>query len=355
MLTEPEDFIQLDKLEQWAKEEYQKHYDVFKARKAHGFIRSCHGDIHLGNIILFNNHPIIFDCIEFNEEFRWTDTMADIGFIAMDLEDNHRFDYARQLINTYFQYSGDYEGLKILPFYIAYRAMVRAKISLFRLAQPGITTEEKQAVQQKYRSCTALAERYIKKSKLTLMITYGVSGSGKSSLAKLIVEEMGAIQIRSDIERKRLFGFAPNASSESALNANIYTPESSEKTYAKLTELAKLVLEAGYSVVVDTTFLKEKHRNIMRWLAEEKHVPFIILHTHAPKEKLAEWIQNRMEAGRDVSEANLEVLQMQLDTIESLTLTEQVHAIEIDTSKPFEKEDFFQKLNQLIRQNPNFP
>jgi uncharacterized protein len=204
---------QLDRLESWTKNAYEKLKPVFEQRKQHGYIRECHGDLYLNNIILWDNHPLIFDCIEFNESFRWTDTMADLGFLAMDLEDNQCASYARRVINQYMETSGDYQGLAVLRFYQSYRAVVRAKIGLF------------QANQKEYQCYIDLAEQYTIPAKQKLIITHGLSGSGKSTRAKQLVEELGAIQIRSDIERKRLLGLSSNSQTDSPVNQGIYREE----------------------------------------------------------------------------------------------------------------------------------
>lgn len=349
LLQAAEALSQLDKLQAWATKEYARLKPIFATRKQQGFIRECHGDIHLGNIILFKGHPLLFDCIEFNEDFRWTDVMADVGFLAMDLEDHQRPDYARRLINSYFEQTGDYPALQILPFYIAYRAMVRAKISLFRLHQPDITPEEQKAVREKYLSCTTLAERYTQRPKPFLFITHGVAGSGKSTLAKLIVQQYGAIQIRADVERKRLFGLEPLSNSRSPLNQHIYSEAATKKTYQRLAELAQTSIDAGYPVVTDATFLKHGQRTLFRKLAKQLQIPFAILSCQ-PSEmaNIPAWINQRVKYATDPSEATLEVLAMQYATQEPLTPEEQQHTLRINTDQPYDKSQVLQQLAGIV-------
>jgi aminoglycoside phosphotransferase family enzyme/predicted kinase len=298
---------QLDRLEKWASETYQILKPIFKQRKKSGYIRECHGDLYLNNIILWNDHPLIFDCIEFNESFRWTDTMADLGFLTMDLEDNQRSDYAHRVINQYLETSGDYDGLSVLRFYESYRAVVRAKIALF------------QSNHEAYIHYINLAEHYTNPTKPQLIITYGLSGSGKSTRARQVVEELGAIQIRSDIERKRLLGLNADSQTDSAVNKGIYTEEITDKTYQHLLQLARAILQSGYSVVVDATFLKNKHRVLFLNLATELNIPFKIEACSLPVELAKKRIAERKINPRNPSEAYPDVIVMQEATQEPLT------------------------------------
>lgn len=306
-LKESSDKKQLDYLEKLETHEYPRLYPFFQKRKKEGFIRACHGDLYLNNIVLLDNQPILFDCIEFNESFRWTDTMADLGFITMDLDEKGRADYASRLISRYMEISNDYEGLYVLPYYQAYRTIVRAKVALFQ--QPPAW--------ENYKSGMNLAECYAeKRPQPQLIIMHGLSGSGKSTRAGQLVEKFSGIQIRSDVERKRIGGLSVHERSHSAINANLYTKDLTEKTYQRLYELANLILHAGYSVIVDATFLQAKHRSRFQTLAEQFNYPFHIANCEMNPEILKTRL---MERTADVSEANLAVLEMQRNTLEPLT------------------------------------
>ncbi len=343
LLSDPQDLKQLQQLEKWAQQQFSQHKTLFAQRKQQGFIRDCHGDLHLGNIILYNHKPMIFDRIEFNDDFRWTDVMADVAFLMMDLEDHQQFAYSRRFLNKYLEITGDYQGLAILPYYQAYRAMVRAKISLFRLAQPGISPQEQQAIQQKYRGLIKLATHYaFLEQQLssqqenaitpTLFITHGLAGSGKSSLARLLVEQIGAVQISSDVERKRLFGLVAAAQTESELNKGIYDPKVTTQTYEQLAKIASTILHSGYSVIVDATFLKFSHRDLFKQLTKTMQTPFVILHCDVPREQLENWIRGRQAKQKDPSEAGLEVLDMLTAAMEPLRADEKAETITINTA-----------------------
>jgi aminoglycoside phosphotransferase family enzyme/predicted kinase len=348
LLKNKADLDQLSTLEQVATQHYQILKSLLQRRKDQGFIRECHGDLHLKNIVLLHQKPVIFDCIEFNEDFRWTDTIADVGFLAMDFHDNQRPDYAYRFVNTYMAYSGDYSGLPLLNFYMAYRAMVRAKVSLFRLTQTGLSEDEIKATHDKYRSCTNLIEHINQPKKQAIIITHGLVGSGKSTWAKRIVDHYGAIQIRADIERKRIYGLDPENTSHSPLNSHLYSNEANEKTTARMEELVREVLQAGYPVIVDATFIKKKQRDQVRQLASELDVPFAIIECQAPMDSLMSHITNRKEKKSDPSEASLEVLAWQETAIEHLTPEEQQYCITVEVTKSVNPDDVFNQLDKIL-------
>jgi aminoglycoside phosphotransferase family enzyme/gluconate kinase len=312
LLKTPEDTHVLGQLENWTKAVFKGLKDTFAARKAAGFIRECHGDLHLGNMLLENDRIVIFDGIEFNDDFRWIDVMNDLGFLTMDLHKRQVSRLAWQILNTYLEFTGDYAGITVLPYYQVYRAMVRAKIAAIRLHQPGLTESQQSAIQGECRDYLNLAWHFTQPPKPFLLITHGVSGSGKSFFTHRLKETLGAIRIRSDVERKRLFGLAPLATSHSELNQGLYTPQASERTYHHLHQLAEHMLNAGYRVMVDATFLDWQQRQAFRALAERLNVPFILLACSADPETLRERVTKRKAQGDDAAEADSAVLEGQL-------------------------------------------
>jgi predicted kinase len=198
----------------------------------------------------------------------------------MDLEDRGLKSLSRRLVSQYLEHTGDYEGLELLNFYKAYRALVRAKIALFSLAhQPDAV--HKAATLRQYRNYAGLAESYSAIPSPFLAITSGVSASGKSHVALRLVEALGAIRLRSDVERKRLFGEQQQGSE--GLQSGIYSTDASSATYEHLNKLASVALHAGFPVVIDATFLKQEQRKAARKVAEETGTPFLILDCHAPE------------------------------------------------------------------------
>ena len=322
LLSDPADLARLQYLEGWAEDTYARLQETFEQRKRDGFVRECHGDIHLANVTLHEGQVLLFDCIEFNEPFRLIDVMSDVAFLAMDLEHRGLDVLARRFINAYAELSGDYAGLQLLAFYKAYRAMVRAKICLFCLGQEDAAGQAR--LLEQYRGYAALAERYSEVPQGFLAITHGVSAVGKSTVALRLVEDFGAIRLRSDVERKRLF--------PQAATAELYAADSSVATYAHLHQLADGLLHAGFPVVLDATYLKQAQRAEALAVAEECGVPELILDCRAPLELIAQWLAERQAAGSDPSDATLEVVQMQEAGREALTAEEQAHACVVDTS-----------------------
>ncbi len=332
---------QLDQLDTWSKQAFSGLQAAIEQRKQQGYIRNCHGDLHLANIAVIEGKAVPFDCIEFNETFRWIDVISEVAFTYMDLTDQGRSDLAARLLDRYLQHTGDYQGLKLFPFYIVYRAMVRAKVAAIRASQSGVSENEKRAALKSFQNYIDLALRFTQKQAATLYIAHGVSGSGKTTLTQPLLEKYGLIRLRSDIERKRLFGLSANAKTEGATNQSLYSSNTSEQTYQHLCNTARQLLEDGFSVVIDATFLKQEQRQIFFNLAKQVACPFIILHFYAEEALLKRWIIERAEAGKDASEATVEVLEHQLKTEEPITKNEANYIISIDTSS-------YEATNQLL-------
>ena len=326
----------LRQLEAWSEQHSHAFAPFFVLRKAQGFVREGHGDLHLANITLIDGEPVVFDCLEFNERLRWIDTLSDVAFLVMDLDAHGRPDLAARLLNGYLEAGGDYDGLRVLDYYRVYRALVRAKVARLRLAQLAETHHggtPDLALSQQLLDYLRLASTYTRSRPRGLVITHGLSGSGKSTVAQLLVERCGMIRVRSDVERKRLYGLAPEARSGAAIDRDIYQPAATEHTYSRLAELARTIDAADYPVIVDATFLRRSQREAFRQLAAELRIPFLILSCHAPDAQLRQWIRERAATGGDVSEADLTVLDHQIAAQEELQPDEQGQVLSVDTAR----------------------
>lgn len=323
----------LEQLEHQSAIEFKRIHATLQKRNKEGFTRRCHGDIHLGNITLMDGKPVIFDCIEFNEYFIWTDVMADVGFLLMDFYDHQRPDLGILFLNTYLAYTGDYEGLEVLPYYFAYRAMVRSKIQLFSINEQD-NEAKRLAYYQKYLSYVHLAQQYLTQHKPYIVIMHGLSGSGKTTIANYLAEQFDAIIIRSDVERKRLFNLHPHESSHEKLEESIYQSHITAQTYERLQDLAKLITDAKYPVLVDATFLKHNERQAFANIATDKKIPYFIINCQANTETLTARINARATVADQFSEANdLSILQKQQQYVEPLTKNELEFTIEATTHK----------------------
>ncbi len=305
-----------------------------QARKKEGHIRECHGDLHLGNITLIEDKIQLFDGIEFNDSFRWIDTMSDIAFLIMDLQDHEQTVFSNHLLNRYLLKTGDYSGLTVLKFYQLYRATVKAKVAALRLQQQ---TDELIAYENSandLRNYLELAKNYaqtnIKKDRIFLAISYGLSGSGKSRVCSQLADQSGAIQLCSDVERKRLF---------SAVAGDLYSDSTTFKTYTHLMELSELVLNAGYSVIVDATFLDKKWRQKFRLIAQKHQIPFHILYCYAEQKTIKQRLKLRQDEINQISDADISVMESQLETMDHLDLDEKKLEIPINTEQPLEIQD----------------
>lgn len=328
---EARDQAQLRRLEIWSEMTFAELHQTFEARKREGFIRECHGDAHLANMVWLEGRALLFDCLEFSDNLRWIDVMSEVAFLVMDLDDRARPELARRALNAYLEHTGDYVGLAVFRFYQVYRALVRAKVACIRLSQDGLSDTDKQQGREEYRSYAQLAERYTQPPPAALVITHGLSGSGKTWLSQQLLESLDAIRVRSDIERKRLHGLAPFARSGSGIDSGIYTTQAGERTYAHLAQLAMTILRAGHTVIVDAACLKRSQRDQLRAAAEQMHAPFVILDIQAPENTLRERLRQRGTQQHEASEADLAVLDRQLATREPLADDEQRQVLTIDT------------------------
>lgn len=316
-------------VESWSYQQHERLKAVMQQRKSSGKIKECHGDMHLGNLFYHNHQLTLFDCLEFDPALRWIDSISDLAFLLMDLHLHGQKETANRVLNEYLTYSGDYQGLALLPYYLVYRAMVRCKISAIEYAN-GLESEKNLDLLQQY---VSLAESYCKPHHPSLIITFGFSASGKSTVARLVAQHIEGIHIRSDVERKRLNDLSPMQRSGSETNSGIYNDSATEATYQALATLSGTIINAGYSVIVDATFLRKDHREQFQQLAHELQVSYCILNCFARIEILEDWIKERIEKGNDPSEATIDVLHHQLTNHDPLSGDEKKATFNIDTEK----------------------
>ena len=327
----------LEKLEQWSRTEFTRWRDVVNERKRVGQVRECHGDLHTRNLLRLDGRILAFDCLEFDANLRWIDVISEVAFLLMDLEACERPAFAYRFINSYLEHSGDYAGVQLLRLYLTYRALVRAKVASLQ-AQPEAPAE--------FLRYLALAQRYSTPMKPCLIIMHGVSGAGKSTLSQHLVDAFGLIRVRSDVERKRMFTPVPDSSA--AVDHGIYSAPMTDAVYQRLAALAEALLTCGYRTVLDATFLQRAQRTLLRDLAQRLHLPFVILHCHAPRRVLERNIMRRAHTGDDASEANLQVLEQQIATQQPLDGTEIAETINVDVSVNFNAAALEQQLRKYI-------
>lgn len=330
-LHSPAERTHLAELQEWTERELERRHRLLAQRRAAGRVRECHGDLHLGNVVLHRGHPLVFDCIEFNPALRWIDVISEVAFTTMDLDHRGRPDLGGRFLNLYLEYSGDYAGLALLRLYRVYRALVRAKVAAIRAGQQtaGAAPDGPATELQRHLD---LASHYTRPSRPLLVITHGLSGAGKTTWTNQLVEQLpGAFRVRSDVERKRLHGLEPLASS--GPDSHIYTPQASQQTYARLLELADGLLRDGYTAIVEATFLQTSGRAVFQALADRLGAGYRILDFRASPQTLEARVARRRRDGGDASEAGLEVLRKQFGTDQPFTDAERPSVITLDSER----------------------
>jgi aminoglycoside phosphotransferase family enzyme/predicted kinase len=278
--------------------------ELLDARRAAGKVRQCHGDLHLRNICLFKDRPTLFDCIEFSDELACIDVLYDLAFLLMDLVKRDLIDLANIVFNRYFDLSAEIDGLPALSLFMSMRAAVRAHVqaALSRSKPSAKTVTDAQ-------SYLSLADAFLRPGSACLIAIGGLSGVGKSSVAQALASGFspapGARVIRSDIVRKRLFDYPP----ETKLPGSAYASEVTERVYRALHDQARVSLAAGYTTIIDATFLRQDERQRISACANLAGLPFIGIWLEGPSDVLMARIGDR---AKEASDADMEVLKQQL-------------------------------------------
>jgi aminoglycoside phosphotransferase family enzyme/predicted kinase len=302
---------------------------LFDARMTGGAVRECHGDLHLANLALIGDTVTAFDCLEFNENLRWIDTISDVAFLFMDCHFRDETALAYRFLDGYLGRSGDYQGVRLLPYFAAYRSVVRAKVAALRWVQAPDAEGER-----RFAAHIDWADRWLVRPPGRLVLTCGLSGSGKSYLAARLLARMPAIRLRSDVARKTLAGFGVLESSGSGIDTGLYDAKKSDETFDHLLETAGALILAGEHVIVDATFIEKSRRDRFVALAEGLGSRAVILLCQAPIPLLETRLDARAAKGADPSEADVAVLRWQQERFEPPTAEEPV--LPVNTSEPLE-------------------
>ncbi|HEY9199036.1 MAG TPA: AAA family ATPase [Gammaproteobacteria bacterium] len=336
---EPVVHARLDPLRAWTQAKLHELHDDLELRRREGWIRECHGDLHLANMALIDGRVVIFDCLEFAEDLRWIDPLSEAAFLYMDLEQRGHAVLARRFLNQYAEAANDYQALNLFRPYLVYRALVRAKVAAIAAHQHKKQPAQYAAALVDLRAYLDMADHYSRPvGRMPMIVMRGLSGSGKTWLAMRLVEQLGAVRIRSDVERKRLLGLSPEQATRSGLAEGAYTPEITQKTYKRLQALAYPILDAGFPAIIDATCLLRMQRVCMKRFADIAGMPFVLIDVQAPEAVLRERITHRNTHERDASEATLAVLEHQLSIQEPLSEEERKDAITVDSSREVDVE-----------------
>ncbi|HYK25701.1 MAG TPA: AAA family ATPase [Steroidobacteraceae bacterium] len=303
------------------------------ARRANGKVRECHGDLHCGNLVRNRGRLVAFDCLEYEPGFRWIDVADEIAFLSSDLKARGRPLHAQAFRGGYLAESGDYHACRLLALYEAHRALVRAKVAALS-AMPNPEATRRDALRREHGRLVELAADALAPKAPRLLLMSGLSGSGKTWIARQLAERLYAVHIRSDVERKRRAGIRELAPSHARTGEGIYSSEASATLYEELARAAEDVLSGGISVIVDATFLRRAQRTRFVELAASRGVALRLIQCEAPESALRARIAERSRAGRDASEADLQVLEWQMAHAEELAAEEEIESIRVDTARP---------------------
>ena len=279
-------------------------------------IRECHGDLHLKNICYWHDQLYLFDCIEFNEPFRFVDVIYDVAFTIMDLDARGRFDLGNIFLNSYLEETGDWQGVEVLPLYLCRQAYVRAKVTSFLLDDTDIADVDKENAIVTAKQYYDLAWQYTRLSPGKIILMAGLSGSGKSTIASKLAPRLNAIHIRSDAVRKHLADIPLKQKAP----IDIYSQEWNRRTYEQLINLGILLAQQGFTIILDATYNRQQLRQQVITETVKQNISLAIIYCHAPKEILQQRLMNR---GQDISDATIEVLNRQI--FESFTFQEQTY------------------------------
>ncbi len=304
-------------------------------RQDNGFVRECHGDLHLANLMRLESGITAFDCVEFNADLRNIDVISDVSFLVMDLMSRGREDLAYTFLNRYLECTGDYAGMKVFSLYYVYHALIRAKILAIRSIERSTEANRLSDLAEMHHFCD-VARRWFAPRKPSLILMHGFSGSGKTWLSQQLLSRIPAIRVRSDIERKRRHGLREIESSESTVAAGIYSASATVDVYTQLAEITEVLLRAGHAVIADASFLSRKQRQSFSGLAKRHEASLVIVDVCAQRAELERRIGHRASKRADASEANRDVLNYQYDTAEPLTADEFERTISVDTEREFE-------------------
>jgi predicted kinase len=300
-------------------------------RRKNGRVRECHGDLHAANVVRLESRLIAFDCMEFEPAFRWIDVADEIAFLLADLETQRHPRHARAFLDGYLAQSGDYQACRLLPLYEAHRALVRAKVTALSQAGPGAVGANDTG-RSRHRAYLDWAGRALGCKRPALVLVSGLSGSGKTWLADRLAPALGALHLRSDVERKRLAGLAEHARSGAPVGQGVYSSAFTTRVYEHLSGAAEDVLAGGYTAIVDATFSRREDREVFHKLARRSGVTACLIHCHAPHDVLVSRVVGRDLQGKDASEADVAVLDWQKERWDLVETDEQWTVITVETA-----------------------
>jgi hypothetical protein len=306
---------------------------VIDARWAAGRVRECHGDLHARNIVRLEGSLVAFDCLEFESACCWIDVADELAMLLADLDWRDRPRLAHAYLGGYLAESGDYQALRVLPLYRTHRALVRAKMAALQ-AQASTDPLLRESAVAEMDALVDRAGRALRRRTPRLLLLCGLPGSGKTWLSQALGVRLGAVLLRADIERRRLAGLAPQARTDSAAGAGLYTPQANAAVYEHLAQCMQDVIGGGFTAIVDASFALQEDRQRMAALAARLGAQCWLVHCSAPYGLLQQRIEQRQRKGSDASEPDAQVLASQQQRFEPVGAAPDMTVIEVDTADP---------------------
>ncbi len=336
----------LTRVQHWTADSLRQRKPTLIERRKEGFVRDCHGDLHLANLVRADTGIVAFDCVEFSAELRNIDVISDVAFLVMDLVGHARQDLAFVFLNRYLECTGDYRGLELFGLYFVYHCMIRAKVAAIRSSARSESGDREDDIATLKRHL-AVAARWIDHSPPKLIAMHGYSGSGKSWVSSRLISQLPAVRLRSDIERKRLHGATETAKLTAAPDQGLYEDKARAAVYEHLLETATHVLDAGFNVILDASFLAASTRRALAMFAAGKAVPLAFVETVADRTELENRLRERATAGVDASDADTPVLDYQYDNAEALDAEERRRTVRVNTKNDIDTDQIIKALRQI--------
>ena len=334
------------RIQAWTEESLQTHEGLLIERHKSGYVRECHGDLHLANLVRLADGIVAFDCVEFSAALRNIDVISDIAFLAMDLVARARQDLAAIFMNRYLEHSGDYAGMTVFGLYFVYHAMIRAKVAAVRSTEISGDSERQHEIEQ-LKHYLAVALRWTKRPKPQLIAMHGYSGSGKTWLSTELLSRLPAIRVRTDIERKRNQDVEDTRRSAARPGEGDYTDSARSDVYGKMMGLIRQLLTAGYNVIADASFLSSVDRELISKEASRSGVSLVFIDAKASDDELQRRLRDRNAAGGDASEATGDVLVYQREHADALSATELLQTVPVVTDQEFEVDLIIKAIKRL--------
>jgi len=329
----------LERIERFVDAFMHREAALMRRREREGWVRDCHGDLRSDAVCFDPSLPggiCIYDCIEFNDAFRYSDTGLDAAFLAMDLDHRGRPDLSDLFVGMYAAAMGDKELPVLLDLFKCYRATVRGKVESLLAADAGVPARQRTAARRRARAYFALAESYTRKRRRkALVLVTGPSGSGKSVLAGVLAARLGAVLLSTDMARRELFEARGRGA---AVDTGIYTPEARERVYAEIERQAGAFLAAGRAVVADGTYIERRQREPLEGLARSAQARLLVVECWAPDEVVRDRQARREGEAWTASEGRWEVYLAQKARAEPATEVEEAQRVSIDTTRPLSEQ-----------------